>query len=254
MALSISVVNVMYLKEIFIGLTCFVSGYGIAFLNIDDGLTNPSQLFKENHYNMVNKDANEDNNLNYAKQFNTMVSQSEGHVLPSEAIGKIKIILDQIPDREVDRYLSKAFPLSDFTGISDKKKFSERLLEELSKDAHKDSANMPGKLIVSRNLNNNLQSENMDKIYKNQQIVAHYDTLGNLAKSDQVFVKWLNRDTGEILLFTPQPVNPQSDQNWVSYSPPAGWKPGNYAVEYYQVDDQLTPIAQTDYTITDVLN
>ncbi|WP_288418787.1 hypothetical protein [uncultured Acinetobacter sp.] len=246
--------NRMYLKNIFIGLTCFILGYGVSLLSTDDGSTNPSQSVKLNQAEINRKDESTKTDVGYANQLNAMVSESEKRVLSSESIEKIKLILDQMPEQEVNRYLSKAFPSSDLTGIHDKKKFSERLLEELSKDMPKNDAKLLGKLVVSSNLSNNFQSENMDKVYKNQQIIAHYDTMGNLTKSDQVFVKWFNRDTGEILLFTPQPVNPQSDQNWVSYSPPAGWKPGNYAIQYYQINDQLTPIAQTDYTITDILH
>lgn len=244
----------MYLKEILIGLCCFGTGYGIALMNTDDGFNNPSHSYNEIDSKILSENINKLIPKSHDDQFNALISQSNGHVLSQATIEKIKMILNQMPEQEVENYLTKAFPLNDFSSIQNKKQFSGRLLEELSSEAIASKEDMQGKLVLSRNLSNNLQSENMSQIYKNQQIVAHYDTLGKLSKSDQVFVKWVNKDNGEVLLFTPQPVNPQSDQNWVSYAPPDGWKPGEYAIQYFQVDDKLTPIAQADYTIGQVLD
>ena len=244
----------MNLKAILVGLFCFASGYGIALLNADDGLNNPSQPYNEIDSKILSENINKPIPNSHDDQFNALISQPNGHILSQATIDKIKMVLKQMPDQEVAHYLSKAFPLNNFSSIQNKKQFSERLLEELSSEATVSKEDMQGKLVLSRNLSNNLQSENMSQIYKNQQIVAHYDTLGKLSKSDQVFVKWVNKDSGEVLLFAPQPVNPQSDQNWVSYAPPDGWKPGEYAIQYYQVDDKLTPIAQADYTIGQVLD
>ncbi|WP_353167011.1 hypothetical protein [Acinetobacter sp.] len=223
-------------------------------MNTDDGFNSPSHSYNEIDSKILSENINKPIPKSHDDQFNALISQSNGHVLSQATIEKIKMILNQMPEQEVENYLTKAFPLNDFSSIQNKKQFSGRLLEELSSEAIASKEDMQGKLVLSRNLSNNLQSENMSQIYKNQQIVAHYDTLGKLSKSDQVFVKWVNKDNGEVLLFTPQPVNPQSDQNWVSYAPPDGWKPGEYAIQYFQVDDKLTPIAQADYTIGQVLD
>lgn len=244
----------MNLKGILVGLFCFASGYGIALMNTDDGSNNPSHYYNKIDSKVSSENINKSISNNYDDQFNALIAQPNGHVLSQVTIDKIKMVLDQMSDKEVAHYLSKAFPLDNFSSIQNKKQFSERLLEELSSEVSVSKEDMQGKITLSRNLSNNLQSENMSQIYKNQQIVAHYDTLGKLSKSDQVFVKWINKDSGEVLLFTPQPVNPQSDQNWVSFTPPDGWKPGEYAIQYYQVDDKLTPIAQADYTIGQVLD
>ncbi|MFL9507010.1 hypothetical protein ACKER8_15580 [Acinetobacter baumannii] len=223
-------------------------------MNTDDGSNNPSHYYNKIDSKVSSENINKSISNNYDDQFNALIAQPNGHVLSQVTIDKIKMVLDQMSDKEVAHYLSKAFPLDNFSSIQNKKQFSERLLEELSSEASISKEDMQGKITLSRNLSNNLQSENMSQIYKNQQIVAHYDTLGKLSKSDQVFVKWINKDSGEVLLFTPQPVNPQSDQNWVSFTPPDGWKPGEYAIQYYQVNDKLTPIAQADYTIGQVLD
>lgn len=244
----------MYFKEILIGLIGFASGYGIALMNADGGFLNPSQPSKEIDSKTLNENINTMITKTEGDQFNALMSQSKGHVLSQATLDKIKVVLSQMPEQEVEHYLSKAFPLSNFGSIQNKKQFAERLLEELSSEDIVSKEDVQGKLVLSRNLSNTLQSENLSQIYRNQQIVAHYDTLGKLSKNDQVFVKWVNKDSGEVLLFTPQPVNSQSDQNWVSYAPPDGWKPGEYAIQYYQVNDTLTPIAQADYTIAQVLD
>jgi len=89
-------------------------------------------------------------------------------------------------------------------------------------------------------------------IYKGQQLFAHFDTLGKTPSNEQVFVRWSNQTTGEVLFFMPQRVSAQREKNWVSFNPVAGWKPGHYDVKYYQMNDQLEPIAQTSFYIQNV--
>ncbi|MFI8008817.1 hypothetical protein ACIF8R_01340 [Acinetobacter sp. ABJ_C4_1] len=236
-------------KVIVFGLVCFGLGYGVALINIDD---------KSAHLSSVSSDKRVIADLNTTSK--NIVSQqlldfssSKNHVIPTENIAHIRSFLNALPEKELDYYLSKAFPLNDLTKIQDKKKFSERLLEELSTSSKNYENNLPGEIVVSRNLANNTQPENMNQIYKNQKITAHYDTFGKVTQTNQVFVKWTNQNTGEVLLFSPQKINENSNQNWVSYAPSEGWKPGTYAIEYYEMNDQLTPIAQTSYTINQVL-
>ncbi len=44
------------------------------------------------------------------------------------------------------------------------------------------------------------------------------------------------------------------EQNWVSFNPVNGWKAGSYDVKYYQLNDQLNPIAQTSFKIDQVID
>ncbi len=64
-----------------------------------------------------------------------MISQPNGHILSQATIDKIKMVLKQMPNQEVAHYLSKAFPLNNFSSIQNKKQFSERLLEVLTSEA-----------------------------------------------------------------------------------------------------------------------
>jgi hypothetical protein len=54
------------------------------------------------------------------------------------------------------------------------------------------------------------------EIYAKQPLYAHFDTFGKVPPNVQVMVRWTQRDTGEILLFTPRKVS-ENQQNWVSF-------------------------------------
>ena len=60
------------------------------------------------------------------------------------------------------------------------------------------------------------------EIYAKQPLYAHFDTFGKVPPNAQVMVRWTQRDTGEILLFTPRKVS-ENQQNWVSFYPVLGW-------------------------------
>lgn len=98
------------------------------------------------------------------------------------------------------------------------------------------------------------KSEDLSQVHKNQEIFAHFDTMGKFPQESQVFVRWTNRDTGEILLFTPTNINAATQQNWISFAPAQGWKAGQYDVKYYQLNKDLTPIAQSSFSIQHVIN
>jgi len=92
------------------------------------------------------------------------------------------------------------------------------------------------------------------QVYAGQQLFAHFDTLGKTPNNEQVFVRWSNQSTGEVLFFMPQRISANREQNWVSFKPAKGWKAGSYDVKYYQLNDQLVPIAQTSFTIDQVID
>lgn len=179
-------------------------------------------------------------------------STHTGKLISQNNISDIQDIVAATPLPTVSSYLNKAFPNSDLSHINDKKKFSNRLIDELS-STNTPEQKLSGQLAISSNELMPRQSEDLAQVYKNQEIFAHFDSMGKFPQDSQVFVRWVNRDTGEILLFTPTMINKASQQNWTSFSPAHGWQAGNYDVKYYQMDDNLTPIAQASFTIKQVI-
>lgn len=165
---------------------------------------------------------------------------------------KILGMLNNLPESKVNNYLEQAFPEQDFQNIKNKKLFAERLIEEMNQD--KDESNsLSGKIFISMNETMSEHSNQLNDIHPNQHIYAHFDTFGKVPPNTQVFVKWLNQETQEVVLFSPKYIIENSSQNWVSAVPPNGWKSGTYSVKFYQMTDSLTPIAQSSYTIQSIL-
>lgn len=238
-------------KDAGIAIICLILGYTIALSVLGD---NSSQEINQQKDSLPNQWISEDDSALINDEFSQVIDQQKGYILPVATTAKVRQIIQEMPEEEVEKYLKRAFPRVDITNIEDKKKLSERLLEELSNNDSKSLTKLNGQLTLAKTSKYPLQNTDIDKIYKNQQIFAHYDLKGNFDRSEQVFVKWTNQNTGEILLFTPQNVNRGAEQNWVSYSPPEGWQPGIYNIEYFQFNSDLIPIAKTSYTINQILD
>lgn len=82
----------MNLKAILVGLFCFASGYGIALLNADDGLNNPSQPYNEIDSKILSENINKPIPNSHDDQFNAFISQPNGHILSQATIDKIKMV------------------------------------------------------------------------------------------------------------------------------------------------------------------
>ena len=87
---------------------------------------------------------------------------------------------------------------------------------------------------------------------KNATIFAHLDTAGKVPASPFVFVKWVNNQTGQVLLFEKKDIVANSNQNWVSFKPDDGWTQGSYDIRFYQFTSELQPVAQLTYQIYNV--
>lgn len=180
------------------------------------------------------------------------VNASNVKILSQNNQEKIIEILNNLPESKIDHYLEQAFPEQNFEDIGNKRKFAERLLEEMNQD--KDESNtLSGKVLISTNPTVPNASTQLNEVHQQQFIYAHFDTYGKVPPNTQVFVKWVNQDTQEIVLFAPKYIVEDAQQNWVSATPAKGWTPGRYDVKFYQMTDSLTPIAQSSYTIGSVL-
>jgi hypothetical protein len=235
-------------KTIITAFIFFLAGYFVSNLTHNTPLESSSpNLNSANQYNESNgffEKLDESLNNSNASNITALMQKNQNKILE---------VLQNLPEKKINHYLEQAFPDQDIDVINDKRKFSERLIEELNQDKD-ESKTLSGQVYMSMSQSTPRYSESINQVNAQQYIYAHFDTFGKAPPNKQVFVKWINQDTEEVVLFTPKYIVENSTQNWVSAVPPNGWKPGQYSVKFYQMTDSLTPIAQSSYTISSVQN
>lgn len=234
-----------------IAIFAFGLGYFAAHSKADQPLDS-SEISKEAVQHSLEKTSVDNTSHTTAVLNNIVQAEKTGKLISQSDVIDIQHIVAKAPEQTISSYLKKAFPKTDLSNIEDKRQFTNRLIDELSNTDTTEN-NLSGQLTVSTSQLMPRQSENLEQVYKTQEIFAHFDSLGKFPQDSQVFVRWVNRNTGEILLFTPTTINKASQQNWTSFSPANGWTAGNYDVKYYQMNNSLTPIAQSSFTIKQVI-
>lgn len=161
-----------------------------------------------------------------------------------------KQVLDSMPDVVLGQYIDKFIAKGASEVIVDKRRFAKRAIEELYQP--QDNQPLVGTIKVSFNQQVPDNSQNTSRVSKFAKIYAHLDTYGKAPNSPFVFVKWINNQTGQVLLFEKKNVIASKNQNWVSFVPYDGWEVGSYDIRFYQFNSELQPIAQTTYSIYEV--
>ncbi len=162
-----------------------------------------------------------------------------------------KQLVSNMPDYMLNQYVDKFMAKDASNVIADKRRFAERAIEELYNS--NDNQPMVGTVKISLGPVMPEISIDTSKVDKFAKIYAHLDTNGQVPASPYVFIKWVNNQTGQVLLFDKKDVLADSNQNWVSFQPDDGWQVGSYDVRFYQFTSELQPIAQTTYNIYEVL-
>ena len=159
-------------------------------------------------------------------------------------------IVNKMPDYMLGQYIDRFMSQGAGEALSDKRQFAQRAVEEL----YKENDNQPLVGEVKLSLTRIMPSLSMDTstIDKNATLFAHMDTAGKVPASPFVFVKWVNNQTGQVLLFEKKDIVTNSNQNWVSFKPDDGWLQGSYDIRFYQFTSELQPIAQLTYQIYNV--
>lgn len=159
-------------------------------------------------------------------------------------------IVNKMPDYMLGQYIDRFMSQGAGEALTDKRQFAQRAVEEL----YKKNDNQPLVGEVKLSLTSSMPSSSMDtsNIDKNATIFAHLDTAGKVPASPFVFVKWVNNQTGQVLLFEKKDIIANSNQNWVSFKPDDGWLKGSYDIRFYQFSSELQPIAQLTYQIYNV--
>jgi LysM repeat protein len=167
---------------------------------------------------------------------------------------QVNSLIDQATPEQINKYLQQVFPDYDLSHIHDKHAFAKRLVGEFVDAKNDPHERMTGQASVTAQQQYMANDLLPRQVYAGQQLFAHFDTLGKTPNNEQVFVRWSHQSTGEVLFFMPQRISANREQNWVSFKPAKGWKAGSYDVKYYQLNDQLVPIAQTSFTIDQVMD
>lgn len=167
---------------------------------------------------------------------------------------QVNSVIERATTEQVNKYLEQSFPGYDLSNIQNKHVFAKRLVSEFVDAKNDPNEVLAGKATVSTQQQYSAGGVLPRQIYAGQQLFAHFDTLGKVPNNEQVFVRWSNQSTGEVLFFMPQRVSVNREQNWVSFNPVNGWKAGTYDVKYYQLNDQLNPIAQTSFKVDQVID
>lgn len=186
---------------------------------------------------------------------NTIVaqaSQNKSFTTQQLSYDQAKQLINTLSDTQLNEYVNKFIPTKDAELITDKRQFANRAVEELYKS--NDSQPLQGQILLSNSSQMPLQSMDTSTISKRQKIFAHLNTFGKVPLGTNVFIKWVNRNTGEVLLFEKKLIQPNSDTNWVSYQPYNGWQAGSYDIRFYQFTSQLEPVAQLSYDIQQVVD
>ena len=156
-------------------------------------------------------------------------------------------IVNKMPDYMLGQYIDRFMSQGAGEALADKRQFAQRAVEEL----YKKNDNQPLVGEVKLSLTPSMPSSSMDtsNIEKNATVFAHLDTAGKVPASPFVFVKWVNNQTGQVLLFEKKDIVANSNQNWVSFKPDDGWTQGSYDIRFYQFTSELQPVAQLTYQI-----
>ncbi|WP_230657000.1 hypothetical protein [Psychrobacter sp. I-STPA10] len=209
---------------------------------------------------IINDDSSQDNPQN-SSDLSISVNQADPDKLidnhqPQASINEYteeqaKALINDMPDFVLGQYIDKFMSKDASSVIADKRRFAERAVEELYKK--NDNQPLVGEVRLSFDAIMPATSIDTTKINKHAKIYAHLDTRGQVPASPYVFVKWVNNETGQVLLFEKKDIVADSNQNWVSFLPYDGWQVGSYDIRFYQFTSELQPVAQLTYHIYEVM-
>lgn len=165
---------------------------------------------------------------------------------------EVKAFVAKMPDFALNNYIDKFMAKGVSEALTDKRRFAERAIEELY--SPNDNQQLTGIVKIGFTEIEPDSSEDTSNVTKFAKMYAHLDTKGGVPNSNIVFIKWVNNQTGQVLLFEQKAISANSNQNWVSFKPDDGWTKGSYDVRFYQFTSELTPIAQTTYEIYEVVD
>lgn len=170
-------------------------------------------------------------------------------------IEMIENIIDHLPEHELNGYLNKFFPdnSESLANITDKTAFAKNLAREFLDESPEYNNQADGYSSIhfstSRDFSDPAAANFVLPENPSFTIYAHLELNGAVNNNSEIFVKWINLDTDETLLFKRKNINPNTNRNWVGFVPSSGWKVGSYLVKLYRFESSLNLIAQESYII-----
>lgn len=168
-------------------------------------------------------------------------------------------MLKQMDDDELTGYLENMIPKKRLFKLIDKRIFAQNALNILYQQ------NTPETIQSLRDKTHSSITMGLTPTYTKthadtrtvdieKKLYAHLKTPHNELHAGKVFVTWIHRESGQVMLFNMMYLNPHSTENWVSLTPSSGWLTGSYDVNVYRFSNQLEPIAKHTFSIEHVIN
>lgn len=169
------------------------------------------------------------------------------------AYQQVSAVIDQAPPDQVSQQLQRFLSPAELQLIQNQKQFAQRLNDEFfgQRKAVDQPAQPRADLRISAGVDTPAASQDTVALTSpNQKIYAHLLNVEGPNRSDLVFVKWQDLDTDRVLLFDRKAITGAFNHNWVNLTPLGGWQPHRYQVTIYNVNDQMSVLAQQRYQVS----
>jgi hypothetical protein len=163
----------------------------------------------------------------------------------------IKTVLSHASESEISEGLQLFFEQEELLlEIDDVKTFSSRMIEELGKKDGDVDEFSSAELYFSLSSEYGQGFSQSFSMSDRERLYAHIDVQGGLGIGDRkFFTRWVNSDTGEIMLFKQKKIRSDSERNWISFQPDQKWTSGTYEVSIYQFNSTLNKLSSRTFYI-----
>ena len=185
------------------------------------------------------------------KQLEVMGTLAGRKPLEKESVAVVHRFLKNATETEIHEALDVFFDSQDiYSDIDDVRLFSRRIVEEAS--AGESTIHEFSRAQLSFSLKPTFPEipHNHFSVNGREPIYAHINIDGGPGAGDaKLFTRWVNLDTGEILLFKQKRVLSGHNKNWISYTPDNPWEAGSYEVSFYQFNSALNKLVSEMFFI-----
>jgi hypothetical protein len=174
----------------------------------------------------------------------------------SQQYSDLKERIDHLPEIFINKQLEQVFDENYLDSVNDRRALAKKLVDVALADGNPmssdmenmESANIEIEFSLSpipglRQFGNSVEIDQHDKIF------AHFISS---ADHTNLMVRWLHRDTGEILIFSPLKLY-QDQGKYISLTPRNGWQPGSYMIGLFDLNNNQKLVTSRAYTIDNIL-
>lgn len=179
----------------------------------------------------------------YIKQYNIPISATTTYNALLEQI-------DNLPLELIRLQLTYLFDRQYVSTIENAREFSRSLVEIALSQQQQENATGTASIDFSfspviglRELAADIDIDQFDTVY------AHIATTQDMTNT---IIKWQHLESGEILLFTPLPLDTQKQSQYVVIRPGNGWHEGHYQVTIHNMDGDRELVAANRFHVTSI--